>query len=71
MEEFIPFPRVADWQKIEEGFRTYWQLFISIFRPNNSGWEYFNYKGFYSIMLMALWMLNTKLHLLTSVARVD
>ena len=61
MEECLPFPqRVKDWDKIE-GFRTRWQFpncigaldgkFISLFRPNNSGSEYWNYKKFYSVAL--------------------
>ena len=28
--------------------------FISLFRPNNSGSEYWNYEKFYSVVLMAL-----------------
>lgn len=54
----------GDWLEIEEGFRTKWNLpncvgaidgkHIAIRKPHKSGTLYHNYKGFFSMVLMAV-----------------
>ena len=53
-----------DWKSIAEGFQSRWQIpncggaidgkHIRIFPPPNTGALYYNYKNFYSIVLMAI-----------------
>ena len=53
-----------DWKKIEERFRNRWNVphavstldgnHIAIKRPKKSGSEYFNYKSYFSVVLLAL-----------------
>ena len=64
-EELTPFPTSPDhWREIAGAFRDRWQLpncigaldgkHIAIKCPPSAGSLYYNYKGFYSIILMAL-----------------
>ena len=56
--------RTPEWKKIAEDFNEIWNLpnvieaidgkHISIERPKNSGSLYYNYKGFYSVVLLAI-----------------
>ena len=57
-------PERRDWELIEEGFRTKWNFpnycgaidgkHVNIQAPKNSGSLFFNYKGTFSLDLMAL-----------------
>lgn len=64
-EECMPFPKTSsEWEEIAEEFQKKWNFpnccgaldgkHIAINRPANSVSEYINYKGFYSIVLLAL-----------------
>jgi hypothetical protein len=64
-EEVVQFPQDADeWRQVAARFQQKWNLphalgaldgkHIRIRRPNKSGSVYHNYKGFFSIVLMAL-----------------
>ena len=56
-------PERRDWECIEEGFRTKWNFpnccgaidgkHVNIQAPKNSGSPFFNYKGKFSLVLMA------------------
>nr|CAH7732533.1 unnamed protein product [Callosobruchus chinensis] len=53
-----------EWKRVAEGFNSRWQIpncggaidgkHIRIFQPANTGAMYYNYKNFYSIVLMAI-----------------
>ncbi|XP_066916383.1 putative nuclease HARBI1 [Clytia hemisphaerica] len=64
-KEFLRFPKEEEeWSTISDNYLNKWDFpncfgaldgkHIQITRPNNSGSKYYNYKGFYSIVLMAL-----------------
>ena len=62
--EFMPKPTERDWQRIEEGFRKRWHFpncigaldgkHVSIRSAPNSGSLFFNYKGYFFLVLLAL-----------------
>ena len=64
-QEYLVCPtKPKDWKKIEERFRNRWNVphavsalygkHIAIKKPEKSGSEYFNCKGYFSLVLMAL-----------------
>ena len=65
MDEWMSFPKTADdWEKIADGYKNRWNFpncigsldgkHIALKSPPNSVSTYHNYKGFHSIILMAL-----------------
>ena len=63
-DEVLPKPTEETWKRIECGFRTRWQFpncigaldgkHVMITKPFNSGSKFWSYKGYNSIVLMAL-----------------
>ena len=68
--EFMPKPKKEDWQRIERGFHQCWNFpnclgavdgkHISVNKPPESGTLFHNYKGYFSIVLLALVDANYK-----------
>lgn len=66
----MPIPKKEEWQNIEKDFAEKWNYpncigaldgkHIEIFSPPNSGSLYFNYKKFFSVVLLALVDANYK-----------
>lgn len=64
VEEHMPVPTTEDWRSIAEGFRERWAFpnclgsvdgkHVVIMAPDNSGSLFYNYKGTYSIVLLAV-----------------
>ena len=65
LEEAVPIPTTQeDWRRISEEFRRRWNVphacgaldgkHVAIKRPAHTGSQYYNYKGFFSIVLMGL-----------------
>ncbi|KAJ8386201.1 hypothetical protein AAFF_G00176250 [Aldrovandia affinis] len=64
VSEFMPVPKKEDWMTIAEEFRQHWNFpnclgsidgkHVNIQAPSKSGSLYFNYKGTYSIVLLAV-----------------
>lgn len=62
--EYMPVPQESDWRAIAEGFSSKWSFphclgaidgkHITIKAPANSGSLYYNYKGQFSIVLLAV-----------------
>ncbi|XP_061564128.1 putative nuclease HARBI1 [Cololabis saira] len=63
-DDFVAHPRIDAWSKIKEDFSELWQFpncvgaidgkHVRIRAPVNSGSGFFNYKGYFSIILMAV-----------------
>jgi len=71
-EKYLKVPSTSDeWKTISDGFFSKWNYpfcvgaldgkHIAIKKPDNSGSEYFNYKGYFSIVLLALASYDYKL----------
>uniref|UniRef100_A0A3B1K630 DDE Tnp4 domain-containing protein n=1 Tax=Astyanax mexicanus TaxID=7994 RepID=A0A3B1K630_ASTMX len=64
VEDFMPVPKAAQWREIAQGYMETWQFpncvgaidgkHVVMRAPNNSGSQYYNYKGAFSIVLLAV-----------------
>ena len=69
-EQFLRLPNTTEWEIIEYETRRLWQFpncigaadgkHVAILHPSNSGSEFYNYKGFFSIVLLAIVDYNYK-----------
>ena len=64
VQKVLPEPKQQDWEEIEKGFRLRWNYpnccgavdgkHVAVRQPPNTGSLYFNYKNYFSIVLMAV-----------------
>ena len=64
MDQEMPPPQQGDWERIEAGFKHRWNFpnccgavdgkHVALRKPGGTGSLYFNYKNYFSVVLMAL-----------------
>ena len=80
-DDMLPMLTQERWMEIEEGFKNRWGFpnclgtldgkHVMIRKPCNAGSLFFNYKGYHSIVLMALVDHNYRYHSIVLMALVD